>query len=175
MEAVMRIKGEHYLKRRHPVLIHQVYWHNKISCCRCNPMFSWWCLLSMQGNAFRTQLSPGLASFLLVSAVIWIALHLSPSRKDQEGVLGGNPEQSICLIIPSLFTEGEKLTCQMPLRCRKENADSKRNIVREYLGKGAFCTGKSPDMPWYEILTIFGLQLFCNWVAVVFLWCKKTF
>jgi len=49
--------------------------------------------------------------------VIWIALGLSPSQNDWEGMLGENPEQNICLIIPNLFTEGEKPTSQMPLHC----------------------------------------------------------
>lgn len=65
MEAIMRSKGEHCLCQ-HPVLIPQVSWRSKVSCCRCSSMCSWGCLLTAQGNGVCPL-------FLLVLALICMA------------------------------------------------------------------------------------------------------
>lgn len=143
-----------------PILIRQVYWHNKIPCQRGSPVFARRHSLCAQGSAFCTQLSPGPVSFLEVAAAIGIVLRLCPSPKDREGVLGRNPEQSICLIIPSLFAQGGKPTCRTPLHCRKENCRLKKNCCQWMFGQGnilqwevpGHAMTRSPDYIWAAIV-----------------------
>lgn len=167
MEAIMKTKGEHCLQYQPnpnpPGLPAQ--W-NILS--KVQPRVF---VVTLVQRAFCTQLSPGLPSFLVVSAAIWTALRLCPSPKDREGVLGGNPQQGICVIIPGLFMEGEKLTCQMPLHGQKENCRLKKKRCQWIFGQGSILQWDvpghamtwSPDCIWAAIV----LQLHCCSLPVV--------